>query len=120
MSPSLLSSSGRKVTNSAPTTMPGIEVAPPITGISRKLIERSTVKLCVLTNEAWWANRLPARLPNSAHTTKTLVRSACRSIERAAAAVLESRMARSMRPVRLSTRFRATAMQAKATIQTKK
>ena len=63
----------------------------------------------VLTKEAWCANRLPARLPNRAQTTKTRVRSPWRSIDSDAAAVLESRMARSMRPVRLSTRLPITA-----------
>ena len=51
MSPIWLSHSGRMVTNSAPSTTPHSERTPPSTGISRKPIDLSTVKLCTLMNE---------------------------------------------------------------------
>ena len=42
---------GRMVTNNAPSTTPHSERTPPSTGISRKPIDLSTVKLCTLVNE---------------------------------------------------------------------
>jgi hypothetical protein len=51
-SPTLLSISGMKVTNNDPITIPGIDVIPPNTGISKNTMDRSTVKLCTLTKDA--------------------------------------------------------------------
>lgn len=49
--PSWLNNSGISVTNSAPSTTPQSERVPPSTGMSRKLIDLSTVKLCTLMKE---------------------------------------------------------------------